>query len=69
MTQVKREFKLPSLGAGYFNQGETSSQVYGDTNKDTLYSLASISKFFTAAVCSKLFDEGGINLDKPLKDC
>ncbi|MCX8720829.1 serine hydrolase [Lactobacillus sp. B4012] len=50
-------------------QGETSSQVYGDTNKDTLYSLASISKFFTAAVCSKLFDEGGINLDKPLKDC
>lgn len=56
-------------GRGISYQNETSSQVYGDTNKDTLYSLASISKFFTAAVCSKLFDEGGINLDKPLKDC
>jgi CubicO group peptidase (beta-lactamase class C family) len=69
------KFKIPGVAVGIWADGKESYVCYGVTSvdnplpvdKDTLYTLGSISKTYTATALMHLVAEGKVELEAPVR--
>jgi CubicO group peptidase (beta-lactamase class C family) len=69
------EFDIPGVAVGVWADGREVYACHGVTSidnplpvdRDTLYSLGSVSKTFTATALMRLVAEGRVELDAPVR--
>jgi CubicO group peptidase (beta-lactamase class C family) len=75
VSQLLREYRIPSAAVGVLRDSEISVFAVGVRNvttrepatTDTIYQLGSMSKTWTALAFMQLVDEGRVDLDEPVR--